>query len=70
MLSRAVCELAELLCSTQWVFPLSTQVPSLVTQQPQALEAQALPAPVPSLPCVPPAVQALLLFWILPYKIH
>lgn len=59
MLSRAVCALAELLCFTQWVFPLCTQVFSLVTQEPQALEAKALPGPLPSLPHVPPAALGL-----------
>lgn len=53
MLSRAICALAELPCSTQWVFPLSTQVLSLVTQEPEALEAKALPGPLSSLPHVP-----------------
>ena len=59
MVSRAVCVLAELLCSTRQVFPLCTQVLSLVTWESQALEAKALPGPVPSLPRVPPAALGL-----------
>lgn len=70
MLSRAVCELAELLCCTHWVFPLSTQVPSLVTQEPQALEAQALPGQFPGCPRSLLLRWDLLPFWILPYKAH
>lgn len=51
--------LAELLRSTWWVFPVCTRVLSLVTCEPQALEAEDLPEPVPSLPSVPPAALGL-----------